>query len=52
MKIYVHYEDNDTKPVTLKISLPKKWESQPLLQVLEVFEYRHLLFDLIIYPFS
>lgn len=41
MKLYVHFEGGDAKEedqaLTLKLTLPKKWVSQPLLQVLELF---------------
>lgn len=37
MKLYVHYEDGpDESELTLKLTLPKKWVSQPISQVLEV----------------
>lgn len=44
MKLYVHYEETDEagdavegKALTLKLTLPKSWVAQPLLQVLELF---------------
>ncbi len=38
MKVYVHYEEEEEdKALTLKLTLPKKWLGQPLLQVLELF---------------
>jgi len=44
MKLYVHYEETDDagdavddKALTLKLTLPKSWVGQPLLQVLELF---------------
>lgn len=38
MKVYVHYEDNESEDLhlTLKLTLPKKWVDQPIKQVLEV----------------
>jgi hypothetical protein len=44
MKLYVHYEETDNagdavddKALTLKLTLPKSWVAQPLLQVLKLF---------------
>lgn len=44
MKLYFHYEETDdagdveeAKALTLKLTLPKSWVGQPLLQVLELF---------------
>lgn len=44
MKLYFHYEEKDdagdaadAKALTLKLTLPKSWVGQPLLQVLELF---------------
>ena len=42
MKLYVHFEGDasakeEDQALTLKLTLPKKWVSQPLLQVLELF---------------
>jgi hypothetical protein len=41
MKLYVHYEEGASEDLhtTLKLTLPKKWVSQPILQVLEVGDH-------------
>lgn len=41
MKLYVHYggvaSGCDQHPLTLKLTLPKKWRGEPVQQVLELF---------------
>lgn len=39
MKLYVHYEEggDESKALTLKLTLPKKWVAQELKQVVDLF---------------
>jgi hypothetical protein len=48
MKVYVHYEEGDVEMhLTLKLTLPRRWISQPVKQVVEVStEMGALSFDL------